>query len=82
MSINLRHPWFAAWLCFSALWWLLPIFDGDVALILLKFRIGGWRAAFVHSVVTVLIGFAVPVTVLLLGWIGIWTARKFKSGQR
>jgi hypothetical protein len=81
-SMNLRHQWFAAWLCFTALWWSLIIFDGDGALILLKFRLGGWRAAFVYSVLTVLIGVTVPGTVLLLGWIGIWAARKFKSGQR
>jgi hypothetical protein len=76
--MNLRHRWFVAWLCFTAVWWLLVIFDGNGALILLKFRIGGWRAAFVHFVLTVLIAVVVPAAVLLLGWIGIITARKFK----
>lgn len=79
LKMIIRHPWFTVWLCFTALWWLLPFFDGDVARILVKYRIGGWRLAFSYSLLTALIGILVPATGLLLGWMGRWTARRFKK---
>jgi hypothetical protein len=78
-GLIIRHPWFAVWLCFTALWLLLPLFDGDVALILVKYRIGGWRLAFSHSLLAALIGILVPATVLSLAWIGIRMTRRLRA---
>jgi Kef-type K+ transport system membrane component KefB len=59
------------------------MFGGDGRLILLKFQIGGWRAAYVHFVVTALIAVAVSAVMLLVGRLFFWRVDRFseKPGQ-
>jgi hypothetical protein len=68
----LRRKMFGVWCGFTALWWLICIFGGDGNLILLKFQLGGWRAAYVHFAMTTLIAVGVPVAVLLIGRVVAW----------
>jgi hypothetical protein len=70
--MNLRLTLFAVWCGFAAPWWLVPIFDGTVDLILLKLHIGGWRGAFVHTALTALIAVGVPMAILVFGRIVLW----------
>jgi hypothetical protein len=53
--MSLRRKLFKVWCGFTVLWWLICIFGGDGNLILLKFQIGGWRAAYVHLAMTTVI---------------------------
>jgi hypothetical protein len=71
-NMSLRRKLFQVWCCFTVLWWLVCIFGGDGGLILLKFQVGGWRAAYVHLAVTFLIAVGIPVAVLLLGRVIVW----------
>jgi MFS family permease len=68
-----RHRLFQIWSTLTVLWWLGAVF-GNGSLILLKFTLGGWRAAFAPFVVTVLIAVGVPVAILFAGWIVTWIA--------
>jgi hypothetical protein len=70
--MSLRRKLFKVWWGFTVLWWLICIFGGDGSLILLKFQIGGWRAAYVHFTVTILIAVGVPLAVLLIGRVVVW----------
>jgi hypothetical protein len=72
--MSLRRKLFRVWCGFTVVFWLLGIFAGDGSLIVLKFQNGGWRAAFVHLAITLVLALGVPLIVLLLGravfWIG------------
>jgi hypothetical protein len=80
--MNLRRRLFGIWCGLSALWWLIAVFGGDGRLILLKFQIGGWRAAYVHFVVTALIAVAVPAVMLLIGRLFSWSVDRFSEKPR
>jgi hypothetical protein len=77
--MSFRRRLFLAWCGFTALWWLWGIFGGDGSLILLKYQIGGWRAAYVHFGVTVFIAPFVPMVTLLVGIVGIRGADKIRT---
>jgi len=66
--VTLRRRLFQIWCALTALWWLGAVF-GNGSLILIKFTLGGWHAAFVPFVVTLIIAVGVPVAILLAGWI-------------
>ena len=70
--MSLGRKMFRVWCGFTALWLLIAIFGGDGNLILSKFQIGGWRAAYVHFALTTLIVVGVPVAVLLIGRVVVW----------
>jgi hypothetical protein len=70
--MSLRRKLFKVWCGFTVLWWLICIFGGDGNLILLKFQIGGWRAAYVHLAMTTVISVGVPIAVLLIGRVVVW----------
>ena len=76
-----RHRLFQIWCSLTALWWLGAIFVNG-SLILLKFTLGGWRAAFVPFVVTVLIAVIVPVAILFAGWIVTWIVESLGGSAR
>ena len=67
--MSLRRKMFRVWCGFTVLWWLICIFGGDGSLILSKFQIGGWRAAYVHFAVTTLIAVGIPLAALLTGYV-------------
>jgi hypothetical protein len=71
-NMSLRRKLFKVWCGFTVLWWLICIFGGDGNLILLKFQIGGWRAAYVHLAMTTVIAVGVPIAVLLIGRVVVW----------
>ncbi len=75
--MSVRRKLFGIWCGFTALWWLFGIFGGDGSLILLKFQNGGWRAAYVHLVLTVLIAASIPAAVLLIGRAILRSADRF-----
>jgi hypothetical protein len=54
------------------LWCGLTVFDGHGALLLLKFQVGGWRAAYVQLAITLLMGVGTPLIVLLIGRAAFW----------
>lgn len=64
--MNFRRKLFILW-CGFTVFWLLWMIVSDGSLVLLKFRVGGWRAAYVHFTLTALFAVAIPVAVLLLG---------------
>jgi len=81
--MSMRRKLFRIWCGLTVVFWLLPIFDGDASLIALKFRVGGWRAAYVHFSLTVIMAVVIPLTVLLIGrtafWIGDWFQLKWNG---
>ena len=72
--MNFRRKLFIVWCSFSVLLLLWAI-ASDGSLIFLKFRVGGWRATYVHFTITVLIAVA-PLAALLLGRIVLWAANR------
>jgi hypothetical protein len=80
--MSLRQKLFGAWCGFSLLWWSIGIFAGDGSLILLKFQKGGWRGAYVHLALTVLIVVGVPLAVLLIGRVVFWGVDRFRAAVR
>ena len=76
--MNFRRKLFIAWCGFTALWLLWAI-ASDGGLVLLKFRVGGWRAAYVHFTLTALIAVAIPAALLLLARIVLWTATRIRT---
>jgi hypothetical protein len=76
--MNFRRKLFMIWCGFTVLWLLWGIVS-DGGLVLLKFQVGGWRAAYVHFTLTVLIAVAIPLAVLFLGWIVLWTASRMNG---
>lgn len=65
---------FFLWCIATAIWLCIGIFGGDGAIILKKFQVGGWRAAYVHVGLTILIAVIAPATVLALGWLTLRVA--------
>ena len=76
--MNFRRKLFIVWCGFTVLWLLWAIVS-DGSLVLFKFRVGGWRAAYVHFTLTVLIAVAIPVAVLLLGRVVLWAANRIRN---
>jgi hypothetical protein len=81
--MDLRRKLFGVWCGFTVIWLLLAVFGGDGSRILLKFKQGGWRGAYVHVVLTILIAVVIPLTTLLVGRGVLWIAGRFsvKSNQ-
>jgi hypothetical protein len=75
--MNFRRKLLIVWCSFAVLSLLWAIANDD-SLILLKFRVGGWRAAYVHFTLTVLIAVA-PLAALLLGRIVLWAANRIRT---
>jgi hypothetical protein len=76
--MNLRRRLFIVWCGFTVLWLLWGIVS-DGGLVLLKFQVGGWRAAYGHFTLTILIAVAVPAVALLLGRIVLWAASRIRT---
>jgi hypothetical protein len=72
MSLRRKLLWI--WLGFTVLWWLLGL-ASDGSHLVLKFQVGGWRAAYVHVVLFLVMLIGVPLTVFLLGWGVLWIWR-------
>jgi hypothetical protein len=70
--MNLRRKLFSVWCGFTIMIWLIAIFGGDGARILLKFQAGGWRAAYVQFVFTLVLAGGIPLMVLLIGRAAFW----------
>jgi hypothetical protein len=79
--MTIRRRLFQIWCSLTALWWLGAVF-GNGSLILLKFTLGGWRAAFVPFVVTALIAVGVPVAILVAGWLITWFVESLGGSAR
>ncbi len=77
-NMSLRRKLFRVWYGLTVVLWLLPIFDGDASLIALKFRVGGWRAAYVQFTLTVIMAAVIPLTVLLIGRAAFWIRDQFR----
>src|SRR5258708_39105147 len=76
-DMNLRRTLFRVWCGCTFLWWLIPLFGGDGNRILLKFQMGGWRGAYLHLALTVLIAVGIPVAALLVGRAVLWRKGRF-----
>jgi hypothetical protein len=77
--VSLRRKLFRVWCGLTIIYWLMGVFDGDAALILLKFRVGGWRAAYVHLTIMLLMGVGIPLIVLLIGRAAFWINEQFSQ---
>jgi len=75
--MSLRRKLFGVWCGFTVVWWLIGFFGGDGTRLVLKFQVGGWRAAAVLLVMTVVMAVGIPLTILLLGRAALWTADQF-----
>jgi hypothetical protein len=71
-DMSLRRKLFAVWCGLTIVLWLIAIFGGDASLIALKFELGGWRAAYVHLALTVIMAVGIPLTVFLIGRAAFW----------
>jgi hypothetical protein len=80
-NMSLRRKLFRVWCGLTVVLWLLPIFDGDASLIALKFRVGGWRAAYVQFALTVIMAAVIPLTVLLIGRAAFWIRDQFRLNR-
>jgi hypothetical protein len=58
---------FGVWCGFTTIWWLFGIFGSDGARIVLKYQVGGWRAAYVQFVMAVVLATGIPWRAKL-GW--------------
>jgi hypothetical protein len=76
--MNFRRNMVIVWCGFTVLLLLWAI-ASDGSLILLKFRVGGWRAAYVHFTLTVLIAVAIPIAALILGRVVLWAANRIST---
>jgi hypothetical protein len=72
MSLQRKLLW--VWLGFTVLWWFLGL-ASDGSRLVLKFKVGGWREAYVHLVLALVMSIAVPSLVFLLGWAVLWIWR-------
>jgi len=79
--MSLRRKPFRVWCGLTVVFWLLPIFDGDASLIAQKFRVGGWRAAYVQFTLTVIMAVVIPLTVLLIGRAAFWISDQFRLNR-
>jgi hypothetical protein len=79
VDLSLRRKLYRAWCGFTVVWWLIAILGGDASLIVLKFQMGGWRAAYVHLALTVIIAVGIPLTVLLIGRTVFWISDRKPS---
>ena len=70
--MSLRRKLFRVWCGLTIVFWLIAIFGGDTSLIALKFQVGGWRAAYVHLALTVVMAAGIPLTILLIGRAAFW----------
>jgi hypothetical protein len=75
--MSLRRKLFGVWCGFTMVWWLLGIFAGDGARIVLKFQVGGWRAALVPLAIALVMAVVVPLTVLFAGRAAFWVRDQF-----
>ena len=74
-----RRKLFGVWCGLTIIYWLIGVFDGDGALILLKFRVGGWRSAYVQLAIALLMGLGIPLIVLLIGRAAFWINNQFSQ---
>jgi hypothetical protein len=77
VDMSLRRKLFRIWCGVTIVWWLFGIFDGDGARLVLKFQVGGWRAAYLHLALALAIAVVVPLTVLLASRAGFWISDQF-----
>jgi hypothetical protein len=80
--MSLRRKLFWVWFGVTIVWWLFGIFGGDGALIVLKLHVGGWRAAYVHLTLTLVIALGVPLLVFLAGRAAFWIGDQFSKGHK
>ena len=76
--MSLRRKLFRVW-CGLTIVLLIAIFGGDGSLIALKFQVGGWRAAYVHLALTVIMAVGLPLTVLLISRAAFWISDQFRA---
>ena len=88
-AMNPQRKLFWAWCGFTFLWglWGLGWLASDRGFIALNFQFGGWRDAFLHLTLFLVVGIGVPLVLLLIGWIALRLRRKgapvkFKKGQQ
>jgi hypothetical protein len=84
-AMNPQRKLFWAWCGFTFLWWLGWL-ASDGGFIALNFQFGGWRDAFLHLTLFLVVGIGVPLVLLLIGWIALRLRRKgatskFKKGH-
>lgn len=84
-AMNPQRKLFWAWCGFTFLWWLGWL-ASDGGFIALNFQFGGWRDAFLHLTLFLVVGIGMPLVLLLIGWIALRLRRKgatskFKKGQ-
>jgi hypothetical protein len=80
--MSLRRKLFGVWCGLTIVLWGIGIFGGDASLIALKFQVGGWRAAYVHLAVTVVMAVGIPLTVLLIGRVAFWISDQFLAKSK
>ena len=64
--MSVQRELFRLWCALTGLVWMAAIFGGDGARIARQFQAGGWRAAFVHFTIVLII--AVASVSHSLGW--------------
>ena len=77
--MSLRRKLFGVWCGFAICFWLIAIFGGDGSLIVLKFQVGGWRAAYVHLAITLALAVGIPMAVFLIGRAAFWVGEHIRT---
>jgi hypothetical protein len=77
--MSLRRKLFRVWCGLTIIVWLIAIFGGDGGRIVLKFQVGGWRAAYVHFAITLVLAGGTPLIVLLIGRAAFWIGDQFSQ---
>jgi hypothetical protein len=77
--MSLRRKLFRVWCGLTIIVWLIAIFGGDGGRIVLKFQVGGWREAYVHFAITLVLAGGIPLMVLLIGRAAFWIGDQFSQ---
>ena len=77
--MSVRRELFRLWCALTGLVWMAAIFGGDGARIARQFQAGGWRAAFVHFTIVLIIAVATPLAILLVGRAAFWISDRISQ---
>jgi hypothetical protein len=77
--MSLHRKLFKVWCGLTILLLLLGIIGGDASQIALKFRVGGWRAAYVQFALAAIMLVGIPLTLLFVGRAAFWVRDQFRA---
>ena len=79
--MNLHRKLHRVWCGLTILLLLLGIIGVDASLIALKFRVGGWRAAYVQLALAVIMLVGIPLTLLFVSRVAFRIHDQFRAQQ-